>query len=417
MTIIEKIIADHCGKKRVVPGEIVWAKVDLGLANDVTAPLAIEEFKKAGFSKVFSKEKIVLVPDHFVPARDVKSANQAKMMKEFAKEQGIIHYFELGRGGIEHILVPDEGLVSPGEIIIGADSHTCTYGALSAFSTGIGSTDFAAFMATGYAWFKVPKTIRVSFSGKRRKWVFGKDLILYLIGKIGVEGALYRALEFGGDGISNLNMADRFTISNMAIEAGAKAGIFEGDEVTKTYLRERVKKNYSFYYTDSEEDYEKIITLSLEEIEPQVAFPHLPENTKPISEAKGIKIDQVVIGSCTNGRIEDLKIAAEVIKGKKVHKDVRLIVIPGTQKVYLEALRSGILEIFAEAFAVISPPTCGPCLGGHMGVLAKGEKAITTTNRNFIGRMGDPESEVYLANPAVCAASSVAGEICSPSEL
>jgi len=414
MTITEKILASHAGKKEVLPGDLIMAKVDIALGNDITAPLSIEEFKKAGAKKVFNKERVVLVPDHFAPNKDIKSAQQVRMLKNFAKEYKITNYFEMGRMGIEHALLPEEGLVLPGDVIIGADSHTCTYGALGAFSTGVGSTDLAAAMITGEIWFKVPETMKFIFYGKLKKWVTGKDLILYTIGKIGVDGALYKAMEFTGEVIDNLPMDGRFTMANMAIEAGAKNGIIAPDDITMEYVEDRAKRKFKTYNSDKDASYCEVFEFNGKDIEPQVAFPHLPSNTKPISKAGNVRIDQAVIGSCTNGRISDLREAASVLKGKKIHKDVRLIVIPATQRIYKMAMDEGLIDIFIDAEAVVSTPTCGPCLGGHMGVLSEGERAISTTNRNFVGRMGHPKSEVYLSNPAVAAASAVLGRICSP---
>jgi 3-isopropylmalate/(R)-2-methylmalate dehydratase large subunit len=414
MTITEKILAAHCDKKELKPGEFIQGKVDLALGNDLTAPLAIEEFEKLGLKDVFNPDKIVLVPDHFVPSKDIRSAEQAKILRNFAKKYRIKNYFEVGRMGIEHVLLPEQGLVSPGDLIIGADSHTCTYGALGAFSTGIGSTDLAWALATGKVWLKVPETIKFIYKGKLNKWVSGKDLILYTIGDIGVDGALYKAMEFTGEVISSLSMASRFTICNMAIEAGGKNGIIEPDETTWKYMEERGIEKFPTLKSDKDAKYSEVREYDCSKIEPQVAFPSLPSNARPISEVENIPLDQAVIGSCTNGRLEDLRIAAKILKGQKVHPDVRLIVIPATQKIYLEALREGLIEIFIQARAVVSTPTCGPCLGGHMGVLAKGEKAIATTNRNFVGRMGHPESEVYLSNPAIAAASAIKGKISAP---
>ncbi len=417
MTITEKILAAHCGKKEVVPGELIMADIDLALANDVTAPLAIKEFEKSGAQTVFDKDKIALVPDHFTPNKDINSAEQAKILRDFAKKHNITHYFEIGEMGVEHALLPEKGIVLPGDLVIGADSHTCTYGALGAFATGVGSTDIAACYLTGKAWFKVPESMKFIVNGKKKPFVYGKDIILYIIGKIGVDGALYRAMEFCGDTIRSLSMDSRFSICNMAIEAGGKNGIIEPDETTLNYVKQRAKRDFKIYKSDSDAKYVDIIEIDMSSVEPQVAFPHLPENTKPVSEATHITIDQVVIGSCTNGRIEDMRIAAKVLKGKKVAPYVRLIVIPATQEVYKQCLNEGLAEVFIEAGAALSTPTCGPCLGGHMGILAKGERALATTNRNFVGRMGHPESEVYLCNPAVAAASAVLGRIGSPQEI
>ncbi len=415
-TIVEKIFQAHTSEK-VKPDKIVEARVDLAFANDITAPLAIEDFKKMGAKRLFDPEKVALIPDHFTPNKDIKSAEQAKLMKEFAREQGVKHYFEVGRGGIEHVLLHEEGLTLPGDIIIGADSHSCTYGALGCFSTGVGSTDLAAAWALGKLWFKIPRTIKLIYNGKLKKWVGGKDIILFTIGQIGVDGARYRAMEFSGEIIRDLPMDDRFTICNMAIEAGGKCGIIEPDDKTVEYLEGRAKRKYKIFKSDPDAEYEKVYEWNLSDLEPQVALPHSPANVKSVGEISRVKIDQVVIGSCTNGRLRDLAIAAEILKDKKVHPDVRLIIIPGTQKVYMEALKSGYIEIFIESGAVVSTPTCGPCLGGHMGVLAKGEVCVSTTNRNFIGRMGHKESKVYLASPAVAAASAIAGEIVHPKEV
>ena len=416
MTLAEKILAAHCGKERVSPGELISVRVDLVLANDITAPLAIKEFRRIGVDRVFDPQKVVMVPDHFVPNKDIASAEQAKMMREFALEQGLV-YFEVGEMGIEHVILPEKGLVLPGDVVIGADSHTCTYGALGAFATGMGSTDVASAMATGEIWMKVPPTIKFVYHGELRKWVSGKDLILYTIGDIGVDGALYAAMEFSGEAITGLSMDSRFTMANMAVEAGGKAGIFCVDGKTLDYVKSRAKRAYTVYEPDEEAAYSRIIEYDASRIEPQVAFPHLPSNTRPISQVGDIEIDQVVIGSCTNGRIEDLITAAEVLQGRKVNKRVRCIIIPGSREVYLEALKRGLIETFIESGAVVSTPTCGPCLGGYMGVLAAGERCVSTTNRNFVGRMGSPESEVYLANPAVAAASAILGRIGGPREV
>jgi 3-isopropylmalate/(R)-2-methylmalate dehydratase large subunit len=417
MTISEKILAAHCGEKEVCPGQLINAKIDLALANDVTAPLAIEEFEKIGVKQVFDKEKIALIPDHFVPNKDIKSAQQAMVMRNFAKKHKIKHYYEIGCGGVEHALLPEQGIVLPGELIIGADSHTCTYGALGAFSTGVGSTDLAAAMATGECWFKVPEAIKFIYKGKLGKWVGGKDLILYTIGDIGVDGALYKSMEFTGDVIKSLPMSDRLTMANMAIEAGGKNGIIEPDDITVEYVEMRAKRAYERYSSDKGAKYSEVREYDVSMIEPQVAYPSLPSNTRPVSKASNVFIDQSFIGSCTNGRIEDLRIAAQILKGKKVHPYVRLIVIPATQTIYLQAVKEGLAEIFVNAGAVFSTPTCGPCLGGHMGILASGEKAVATSNRNFVGRMGDVKSEVYLSNPAVAAASAITGKITSPEEV
>lgn len=417
MTITEKILAAHAGLDKVTPGQLINAKLDVVLANDVTAPVAINEFNKVGATEVFDTEKICLVPDHFAPNKDIKSAEQIKKMREFVREHKITNFFEVGKMGIEHCLLPEQGIVGPGDVIIGADSHTCTYGALGAFATGVGSTDMAAGMITGEAWFKVPESLKFVFSGKLQKWVSGKDLILYVIGKIGVDGARYMSMEFAGDTISELSMDGRFTMANMAIEAGAKNGIIAPDAITKAYVEGRTRRPYTFYASDSDANYKEIMEIDASKIEPQVAFPHLPENTKGISEVGNIPLDQVVIGSCTNGRIEDLEVAAGILKGKSVHPNLRVLIFPGTQEIYLEAVRRGLVEIFVEAGAVFSTPTCGPCLGGHMGILAKGERALSTTNRNFVGRMGDPGSEVYLCSPAIAAASAILGRIGSPEEV
>jgi 3-isopropylmalate/(R)-2-methylmalate dehydratase large subunit len=418
MTISEKILAAHAGADQVTPGEIVNAKLDLVFANDVTGPFAIQEFEKLGIENVFDKDKVALVIDHFTPNKDIASAEQSKVVRSFSKKQQLQHFWENGRVGIEHCLLPEQGVVLPGDLIIGADSHTCTYGALGAFATGVGSTDAAAGMATGEAWFRVPSTLKFVFHGTRyQPWVGGKDLILYLIGKIGVDGARYKAMELAGEGINALSMDNRFTICNMAVEAGAKTGIIEPDEKTLAYVQARAKRGYKIYQSDPDAVYEQVYEFKTADIPLQVACPHLPENTKAVEEAGGIKIDQVVIGSCTNGRLEDLEITAAILKGKKIHPEIRCLIFPGTQAIYLEALRRGWIETMIEAGAVVSTPTCGPCLGGHMGILAKGEKALSTTNRNFVGRMGHPQSEVYLCNPAVAAASAVRGEIIHPREV
>jgi 3-isopropylmalate/(R)-2-methylmalate dehydratase large subunit len=416
LTLIEKILAAHAGKKKVSPGEFVNVGVDLVLANDITAPIAIREFERIGSKGVFSPHKVVMVPDHFVPNKDISSAEQANLVRQFCDRQGIL-YFEVGRMGIEHVLLPEQGLVLPGDVVIGADSHTCTYGALGAFATGMGSTDIAAAMATGDIWMKVPSTIKFIYHGSLGKWVRSKDLILHTIGAIGVDGALYSAMEFTGDAVDALSMDGRFTMANMAIEAGAKAGIFRVDNETLDYIQSRAKRPYDVYEPDSNAQYSKVIEYDISTIEPQVARPHSPANVVPISQIGKIKIDQAVIGSCTNGRLEDLALAAEILKGRHVHPRVRCIIIPGSQQVYLDSLRDGLIEAFVRAGAIVSTPTCGPCLGGHMGVLAAGERAISTTNRNFIGRMGSSKSEVYLANPAVAAASAVAGKITSPEDV
>lgn len=419
-TITEKIFSRHCNQSKIKAGDFVYAKVDLALGNDITAPIAIDQFKKIGAKKVFDRNKVVLVPDHFTPAKDIKSAMQAKILRDFAREQHIVHYYEVGRMGIEHALLPELGLVGPGDLVIGADSHTCTYGALGAFSTGVGSTDLAAVWATGFCWFKVPPTLKFIYKGRLNKWVSGKDLILYTIGKIGVDGALYKAMEFSGPVIKKMMMDERLTMSNMAIEAGAKAGIIEPDAVTRTYMASRKspgKAKRKYLKADPDANYEQVIEIDVANIELQVALPHLPSNTKAVGKVKNVKIDQVVIGSCTNGRISDLRVAAKILKKKKVHPNVRCIIFPATQAIYLEAMKEGLLEIFVKANAVVSTPTCGPCLGGHMGILAEGERALATTNRNFVGRMGHPKSEVYLSGPAVAAASAVAGKIIDPDVL
>jgi 3-isopropylmalate/(R)-2-methylmalate dehydratase large subunit len=417
MTIVEKILAQHSENKTVSPGDLVFAKVDVILANDITAPVAIKEFNKIGVDKVFDNERIALIPDHFTPNKDIKAATQAKMVREFARKHNLKHYYEVGRMGIEHSLLPDKGIVGPGDVVIGADSHTCTYGAIGAFSTGVGSTDVASAMALGKAWFKVPPTIKFIYKGKLNKWVTAKDLILHTIGDIGVDGALYKAMELTGEVIETLSIDGRITMCNMAIEAGAKCGIIIPDKITEEYVKNRTLRDYKFYTSDPDAEYEKVIEYDCSQIEPTVAFPHLPENAKPVSQASNIKIDQVVIGSCTNGRIEDMRLAAEILNNNKVHEDVRLIVIPATQEIYMQCVNEGLTRIFVEAGAAFSTPTCGPCLGGHMGILAAEERAISTTNRNFVGRMGDPSSEVYLASPAVAAASAITGKITHPAEI
>ena len=417
MTMTQKILAAHAGLPEVKAGQLIEADLDLVLGNDITTPVAINEMSKMDTKSVFHKDKIALVMDHFIPNKDIKSAQNCKCCREFACKHEITNYFDVGELGIEHALLPEKGLVVAGDAVIGADSHTCTYGALGAFSTGVGSTDMAAGMATGKAWFKVPSAIKFVLTGKPSKWVSGKDIILHIIGMIGVDGALYRSMEFTGDGIKNLSMDDRFTICNMAIEAGGKNGIFPVDELTIEYMKEHSKREFTVFEADEDAEYDEVYTIDLAELKPTVAFPHLPENTKTIDEVGEIKIDQAVIGSCTNGRIEDMRIAAEVLKGRKVAKGVRCIVIPATQAIYLQALKEGLLEIFIEAGAVVSTPTCGPCLGGYMGILAEGERCISTTNRNFVGRMGHVDSEIYLASPAVAAASAVTGKISCPCEL
>jgi len=414
--LAEKILAAHGGRDKVSPGEFLNVRVDLVMANDITAPIAIREFERIGVSGVFDPERVVMVADHFVPNKDIPSAEQAKLMRGFARGHGV-KYFEVGSGGIEHVLLPEQGLVLPGDVVVGADSHTCTYGALGAFATGMGSTDIACAMATGEIWMKVPPTIRLVYHGRAKKWVSGKDLILYTIGDIGVDGALYAAMEFCGGAIDDLSMDSRFTVANMAIEAGAKAGLFRVDNKTRAYLKDRATRPYKTYKPDEDAHYQRVIEYDVSQIEPQVAFPHMPSNTRSISDVGEVRIDQAVIGSCTNGRIEDLQTAAEVLKWRKVHPGVRLIVIPGSQQVYLEAMHRGLIEIFIRAGAAVSTPTCGPCLGGHMGVLAEGERCISTTNRNFVGRMGSPQSEVYLSNPAIAAASAILGHIGGPEEL
>ena len=416
MKLVEKILAAHTDRKKVSPGEFINVKVDLVLANDITAPIAIKEFRRVGVSKVFDPKKVVMVADHFVPNKDIISAEQTKFMRDFCYQQGTI-YFDVGQMGIEHALLPEQGLVLPGEVIIGADSHTCTYGALGAFATGMGSTDIAVAMATGDIWMKVPPTIKFVYHGKLGKWVGGKDLILYTIGQIGVDGALYSAMEFIGEAIDALPMDGRFTMANMAIEAGAKAGIFRVDKKTLDYVKSRATRKYMVYEPDKSASYAQVVEYDVSSLEPQVALPHLPSNARPVSKVGKIEIDQAVIGSCTNGRLEDLRLAARVLKGRKVHPRVRCIVIPGTQQIYLNALAEGLIEEFIKAGAAVSTPTCGPCLGGYMGVLAAGERCVSTTNRNFIGRMGSPKSEVFLANPAVAAASAILGRIAGPDEI
>jgi 3-isopropylmalate/(R)-2-methylmalate dehydratase large subunit len=416
VNIAEKILAAHAGKKTVAPGEFINARVDVVLSNDITAPIAIREFRRLGVAKVFDPSKIVMVADHFVPNKDILSAEQAKQMREFSREQGI-RFYDVGEMGIEHALLPEQGIVLPGDLIIGADSHTCTYGALGAFSTGMGSTDIAVGMTTGDIWMKVPPTIKFVFHGKPGKWVGGKDFILYTIGQIGVDGALYSAMEFTGGAIEALSIEGRLTMANMAVEAGGKAGIFHVDKKTLVYIKSRAKRPYTVYDSDPDAEYEKVIEYDAEKLEPQVSLPHSPANAKPVSQVKDVKIDQSVIGSCTNGRIEDLRVAAGILKNHKVHPGVRCIVIPGTQQVYLDALKEGLIEIVVRAGAAFSTPTCGPCLGGHMGVLAEGERCVSTTNRNFVGRMGHTKSEVYLASPAVAAASAITGKITHPDEV
>lgn len=417
MTMTQKILAAHAGLPKVEAGQLIEAKLDLVLGNDITSPVAINEFEKCGAHSVFDRDRIALIMDHFAPNKDIKSAEQCLQARTFAGKYNITNFFDVGRMGIEHALLPEQGLVGPGDCVIGADSHTCTYGALGAFSTGVGSTDMAAGMITGKTWFKVPSAIKVVLTGKPAKWIGGKDVILHLIGEIGVDGALYRSLEFTGEGLKYLGMADRLTIANMAIEAGAKNGIFPVDEITTEYEQGRFQRTPVVYEADEDAVYDETITIDLSALRPVVAFPHLPSNTKTIDEAGKVKIDQSVIGSCTNGRIEDMRIAASILKGRKVADGVRCIVIPGTQQIYLDSVREGLAEIFIEAGAVFSTPTCGPCLGGHMGVLAEGERAVSTTNRNFVGRMGHVKSEVYLAGPAVAAASAVTGYLTDPDQI
>ncbi len=417
MTMSQKILAAHAGLEEVKAGQLIEADLDLVLGNDITSPVAINEMKKMDRKTVFDKDKIALVMDHFIPNKDIKSAENCKCCREFACRHEITNYFDVGEMGIEHALLPEKGLVVAGDAVIGADSHTCTYGALGAFSTGVGSTDMAAGMVTGRAWFKVPSAIKFELVGKPSKWVSGKDVILHIIGMIGVDGALYKSMEFVGEGIRNLSMDDRFTICNMAIEAGGKNGIFPVDELAAEYMKEHSKRGFTAYKADEDAEYDETYVIDLSELKPTVSFPHLPSNTRTIDQAGDVKVDQAVIGSCTNGRIEDMRIAAEVLKGRKIAKGVRCIVIPATQSIYLQAMREGLLEIFIEAGAVVSTPTCGPCLGGYMGILAAGERCISTTNRNFVGRMGHVDSEVYLASPAVAAASAVAGKIICPCQL
>ena len=414
MTMTQKILAAHAGLESVKAGQLIEANLDLVLGNDITTPVAVNEFGKFGVDKVFNKSKIAIVPDHFTPNKDIKAAEQVKYVREFANEKGIENFFEVGEMGIEHCLIPEKGLVVAGDVVIGADSHTCTYGALGAFSTGIGSTDMAAGMATGQCWFKVPSAIKFVLKNKPAKWVSGKDVILHIIGLIGVDGALYKSMEFVGDGLKYLSMDDRFTMANMAIEAGGKNGIFPVDEKTEEYLKEHAQREWKKFEADEDAEYDQVIEIDLSTLRPTVSFPHLPDNTRTIDNVGEVKIDQVVIGSCTNGRISDLRVARDILKGKKVCKGIRCIVIPGTQKIYLEALEEGIIKDLIEAGAVVSTPTCGPCLGGHMGILAAGERCVSTTNRNFVGRMGHVDSEVYLASPAVAAASAITGKITDP---
>lgn len=417
MTMTQKILAAHSGNTSVKAGDIIMANLDLVLGNDITTPVAINEFNKANLGSVFDGKKVALVMDHFTPNKDIKAAEQCKQVREFAKLKGVENYFDVGDMGIEHCLLPERGLVISGDLVIGADSHTCTYGALGAFSTGVGSTDMAAGMATGKAWFKVPSAIKFNLSGKMSKYVSGKDVILHIIGMIGVDGALYSSMEFTGEGVAELSMSDRLCIANMAIEAGAKNGIFPVDEKTLEYVKAHSDREPVIYSADDDAEYEKVYEIDLATIKPTVSFPHLPENAKTFDEIGNVEIDQAVIGSCTNGRIEDLQIAADILRGKKVAKGVRVIIIPGTQKIFLEAMERGLVKDFIEAGCVVSTPTCGPCLGGHMGILAKGERCVATTNRNFVGRMGHPESEVYLASPAVAAASAIMGRLASPEEV
>ena len=417
MTMTQKILAAHAGLNEVKAGQLIKCKLDLVLGNDVTTPVAIKEFNKAGFDGVFNGKKIAMVMDHFTPNKDIKAAEQCKLCRDFAGNYEVENYFDVGDMGIEHVLLPEKGLVASGELIIGADSHTCTYGALGAFSTGVGSTDMAAGMATGIAWFKVPSAIKFNITGKMNEWISGKDVILHIIGMIGVDGALYKSMEFDGDGLINLTMDDRLAMANMAIEAGAKNGIFAVDERTIEFMADKVERDYSIYKADDDAEYEQVYDIDLSTIKSTVAFPHLPENTKTIDEVGEVKIDQVVIGSCTNGRMEDLRVAAKILEGKRVAKNLRCIVIPGTQKIYLQAMDEGLVKIFVNAGCVFSTPTCGPCLGGHMGILASGERAVATTNRNFVGRMGHPESEVYLASPAIAAASAITGKISNVTEV
>jgi len=431
-TLAEKIIAAHrvdgaqgddANGRGVSPGDHVQARVDVVLANDITAPIAIREFRRLDdghgsvSGRVFDPERVVLVADHFTPNKDIKSAEQCRVLRKFAQEQGLPHHYDVGRAGIEHVLLPEQGLVAPGDLVVGADSHTCTYGALGAFATGMGSTDIGVAMATGQVWLRVPETMRIVYTGKLRRWVGGKDLILETIGRIGVSGALYQTMEFAGPVVKSLSMAARFTMSNMAIEAGGKAGLFDIDETTREYVGRRVERAYTAYRADQDAEYSRVLEIDVSQLDPVVALPHLPDNVRPVGEIGEIEIDQAVIGSCTNGRLEDLRIAAEVLRRRRVAPHVRCIVIPGTQQVYLDAVREGLVEVFIEAGAVVSTPTCGPCLGGHMGVLAAGERAVSTTNRNFRGRMGDSASEVYLSGPAVAAASAVAGRIVHPDAL
>jgi 3-isopropylmalate/(R)-2-methylmalate dehydratase large subunit len=417
MTMTEKILARAAGKESVTPGDLIMARLDFCFGNDVTAPVAIDEFEKAGFDHVFDPDRILVIPDHFTPNKDIKSAGLVKQMREFSKKHGLTHWYDVGRVGVEHAFLPEQGLVGPGDVVLGADSHTCTYGALGAFATGVGSTDLAGAMATGEAWFRVPESHRFDFEGTLEPYVTGKDIVLFTIGQIGVDGALYKAMEFTGSAIRGLSIDGRFTICNMAIEAGGKSGIIAPDETTKAYVEGRFKRVPHYYVSDADATYEKTYSWKAQEIPLMVSKPHLPSNTQVAGELSSIKIEQVVIGSCTNGRMDDLRQAADILRGRKVHKDVRCIVIPATQAIWKQAMDEGLFEVFLEAEAVVSAPTCGPCLGGHMGVLAKGERAISTTNRNFVGRMGDPGSEVYLAGPYVAAASAVAGYIATPAQI
>ena len=414
MTMTQKILAAHAGLDKVVPGQLISAKLDMVLANDITGPVSINEFEGAGFDQVFDKSRISLVMDHFAPNKDIKSAEQCKKCRSFARRFDIDHFYDVGEMGIEHALLPEKGLVAAGEAIIGADSHTCTYGALGAFSTGVGSTDLAAGMATGQAWFKVPRALKFNLTGSLAENVSGKDVILHIIGMIGVDGALYKSMEFTGSGVASLSMDDRLCIANMAIEAGGKNGIFPVDDITRAYMEGRVNREYHVYEADEDAEYDAVYDIDLSALKPTVAFPHLPENTRTVDEAGDVKIDQVVIGSCTNGRLSDMRIAAEILKGRHIHKDVRAIIIPATQQIYKDCIREGYLDIFIDAGCVVSTPTCGPCLGGYMGILAEGERCVATTNRNFVGRMGHTKSEVYLASPAVAAASALAGRIAAP---
>jgi len=417
MTMTEKILARAAGRESVAPGDLIMAKVDLCLGNDVTAPVAIDEFEKAGFDRVFDPERIALIPDHFTPNKDIKSAGLVAQMRDFSRRHGIVHYYDVGRVGVEHAFLPEQGLVGPGDVVVGADSHTCTYGALGAFATGVGSTDLAGAMATGEVWFRVPETHQFDFEGALDRYVTGKDVVLFTIGQIGVDGALYKAMEFTGTTIRGLSMDSRFTICNMAIEAGGKSGIIAPDDITKAYVEGRFRRTPVFYASDADAVYEKVYRWKADDIPLMVAKPHLPSNTQPADELNSVKIDQVVIGSCTNGRIEDLRQAAEILRGRRVHRDVRCIVIPATQAIWRQANDEGLFDVFIEAEAVVSAPTCGPCLGGHMGILAEGERAVSTTNRNFVGRMGHPGSEVFLAGPYVAAASAVAGYIATPDQI